>query len=112
MIPVGRDEKHTLIVETSLARGLKSYTVDASGTRTPIQRGACRIMVGEREEHQVEVKLDVSHRVNVLVDGKLVEQDLFPRMRETIIAVVIGFLVIITLTVTIAVVLLTKLLAF
>ena len=100
-----------MIVKTSLARGLKTHTVDPAGKATPIQRGPCRIQVGEREEHQVEVELDATHRVNVLVDGKLVEGNLFPRMRATIFAIVVGFLLVTTVTLTLGVVLLTRVLA-
>ncbi|WP_442510401.1 hypothetical protein SH528x_002019 [Novipirellula sp. SH528] len=107
-IPVGREEIHTVIVQTSLSRGLKTHTVDAAGEATPIQRGPCCIQIGERERHQVEVELDAMHRVNVLVDGKLVEGDLFPRMRTTIFAVVIGFILVTTVTVTLGVVLLVR----
>ena len=94
VIRVGHEEMHTVIVETSLARGLKTYTVDAAGKATPVRRGPCRIQVGEREEHQVEVELDAIHRVNVLVDGELVAGNLFPRMRATVFAIVAGFLLV------------------
>lgn len=100
-----------MIVETSLARGLKTHTVDAAGKATPVQPGPCRIQVGEREEHQVEVELDRTHRVNVLVDGELVEGNLFPRMRATIFAIVIGFLLVTIVTLTLGVVLFTRFLA-
>ena len=100
-----------MIVETSLARGLKTHTVDAAGKATPVQRGPCRIQVGEREEHQVEVELDATHRVNVLVDGELVEGNLFPRMRATIFAIVFGFLLVTTVTLTLGVILLNRFLA-
>ena len=111
MIRVGREEIHTLIVETSLARGLKTHTVDAAGNATPVQRGPCRILVGEREEHQVEVELDAKHRVNVLVDGELIEGDLFPRMRATIFAIVFAFLLVTTVSLTLGGVLLARFLA-
>ena len=107
-IQVGREEIHTVIVQTSLSRGLKTHTVDATGEATPIQRGPCRIQIGEREKHLVEVGVDATYRVNVLVDGKLVEEDLFPRMRATIFAVVIGFMLVTTVTVTLGVVLLVR----
>jgi hypothetical protein len=111
VIHVGREEIHRVIVETSLARGLKTHTVDAAGKATPVQRGRCRIQVGEREEHQVEVELDATHRVNVLVDGKLVEGNLFPHMRATIFAIVFGFVLVTTVTSTLGFVLLTRFLA-
>ncbi|MEO8495708.1 MAG: hypothetical protein ABI614_11600, partial [Planctomycetota bacterium] len=104
----GREEIHTVIVETSLARGLKTHTVDAAGKATPVQGGPCRIQVGEREVHQVEVELDATYRVNVLVDGELVEGNLFPRMRATVFAIVFGFLLVTTVTLTLGVVLLTR----
>lgn len=100
---VGREEIHTVIVETSLARGLKTHTVDASGNPTPTQRGPCRFDIGEREEHEVEVKLDEQHRVNLLVDGRLVEGNLFPRMRATIYALVAVYLVVLTVAAVIGV---------
>ncbi|GAA4462314.1 hypothetical protein [Novipirellula rosea] len=91
-----------MIVETSLTRGLQTHVVDAAGNATPVQRGTCRMQIGEREVHQVEVELDASQRVNVLVDGKRVSEDLFPRMRATIFAVVIVFMLLTSVTIALA----------
>lgn len=91
-----------MIVETSLTRGLQTHVVDAAGNATPVQRGTCRMRIGEREVHQVEVELDAAHRVNVLVDGKRVSEDLFPRMRATIYAVVIVFMLLTSVTIALA----------
>ncbi|GAA5508426.1 hypothetical protein [Novipirellula caenicola] len=101
-IQVGNQEIHTVIVETSLLRGLQTHVVDAAGNATPVQRGTCRMQIGEREVHQVEVELDASQRVNVLVDGKRVSEDLFPRMRATIFAVVIVFMLFTSVTIALA----------
>ena len=106
-IQVGQQEIHTVIVETSLVRGLQTHVVDAADNATPVQRGPCRMQVGEREVHQVEVELDAAHRVNVLVDGKRVAEDLFPRMRATIFAIVIVFTLLISVTAAFAMFLLT-----
>ena len=90
---VGRDEIHTICVESSLWWGLRTHTIDAAGNPTPAQRGTCRFQVGKREQHHFEVQVDEAGRVNVLVDGELVEHNLFPRVQAVIIALVVALFV-------------------
>ena len=92
---VGRDEISTILVETSLWTGLRTHSTNAAGNSTPVQRGACRFEVGERERHQVVIQVDRTARVNALVDGELVEHNLFPRSRAVIIALVFVFSVLV-----------------
>ena len=94
---IGREEIHTIIVDTSLFTGLKTHTVDAAGTSSPKLRGTCRFPVGQREEHQVSVELDAMQRVNLLVDDKLIEKNLFPRMRVKIFALTCVFILVLTI---------------
>lgn len=105
---IGRKEIHTICVETSLWKGLRTHTVDAAGNSTPAQRGTCRFLVGQREQHQVEVQIDGACTVKLLVDGDLVEHNLFPRMRVVIIALV-ATLVLVVLALTIGLILASKL---
>jgi len=105
---IGRDEIHTICVETSLWRGLRTHTIDAAGNSTPAQRGPCRFQLGKREQHQVEVYVDTTGRVNALVDGELVEHNMFPRVRAGIIAL-IAILLLVVLAVTIGLILASKL---
>ena len=51
--------------------------MDAEGNSTPTRRGLCRFDLGTAEQHQVEIRLDKTIRVNAYVDGELVEYDLF-----------------------------------
>ena len=85
---VGRDEIHTICVETSIWRGLRTHSIDAAGNSTPTRRGPYRIQLGTTEQHQIEVRVDKIGRVNAFVDGERVEYDLFPRVRVVIIALV------------------------
>ena len=85
---VGRDEIHTVCVETSLWTGLRTHSINAAGNSTPAQRGPCQFEVGERERHQVVIQVDKTGRTNALIDGELVEHNLFPRRRAVIIALI------------------------
>jgi len=105
---IGREEIHTIIVETSLLTGLKTHTVDAAGNSTPTLRGTCRFHVGQREEHEVAVQLDDTQRVNLLVDDRLLEENLFPRMRATIFALTGVFLLVLTVAAVIGAMILYK----
>jgi len=93
---VGRDEIHTICVETSIWRGLRTHSIDAAGNSTPTRRGPYRIQLGTTEQHQIEVRVDKIGRVNAFVDGERVEYDLFPRVRVVIIALVAAFVVVVS----------------
>ncbi len=88
---VGLDELSTVSVETSLWTGLKTYSTNDRGISTPVHRGACRFEVGERERHQVEIRVDGTGRVNAFVDGELIIKNLFPKMRLLILSLVALF---------------------
>ena len=92
---VGREEINTIFVETSLWTGLRTHSTNAAGDATPVQRGPCRLEVGERERHEVVIEVDKTARVNALVDGELVECNLFPRSRAVIMVLVALFSVVV-----------------
>ena len=96
---VGREEIQNIIIETTLLTGLKTHTVDAAGNSTPKVRGTCRFRVGKREKHDVAIELDVLNRVNFLVNDRLIEENLFPRMRATIIVLTAVFFLVLTIIV-------------
>jgi len=87
-IQIGRDEVQTIVIDRSLAWGLATHSVDADGNSGPRHRGPCRFQAGQEEVHQIEVELDATHRINLLVDGAVVEANVFPRSRATVFAVV------------------------
>ncbi len=94
---IGGDEMNTVFVEASLWTGLKTHSSNAAGKSTPVRCGPCRFELGERERHQVEIQVDRTARVSAFVDGELVERNMFPRLRATIIAIVVLFFVLIFL---------------
>ena len=94
---IGREEIYTIIIETSLLTGLKTHAIDSAGNSTPTLRGTCRFHVGQKEEHDVAVELDEMKRVNLLINDKLLEENLFPRMHTRIISLSVVFLLVLTI---------------
>ena len=88
---VGSDEITTIFVEASIFTGLRTHSTNSAGNSTPVRRGACRFQVGERERHEIVIQVDRTARVNALVDGKMREHNLFPRIRFVIIGLVAAF---------------------
>jgi len=93
---VGRDEIHAVCVETSIWTGLRTHTVDAAGNVTPAQRGTCRFQVGKQEHHQVEIQVDTAGRINALVDGEVVEHNMFPRVRLFVFFMIAVLMLVVT----------------
>ena len=93
---VGNDEIYAICVETSIWTGLRTHTVDEAGNVTQAQRGTCRFQVGKQEQHQVEIHVDKSGRINALVDGEEVEHNMFPRVRLFVFFMIGVFMLAIT----------------
>lgn len=71
---VGKQETHTVFIEASFWTGLRSYAVDAEGTAGPVHRGAAQFEVGKQERHEIRIEVDRSAKVNVYIDGELVQR--------------------------------------
>lgn len=96
---VGVDEINTVFVRASFWTGIRTYSTDAAGTSGPVHRGPCQFEVGNRERHQVKIEVDDLGKANAYVDGRLVEENLFARLRTVIFFSVAVFVVLILLLV-------------
>jgi hypothetical protein len=92
---VGVAEIHTVVVEASIWKGIRTHCTNAEDTAGPIHRGPCRLEVGSRERHQVQIEVDGQGRANAYVDGKLVEANLFADLHARIRAVVVSIVAVV-----------------
>lgn len=94
-IQVGIEEKTTVIIESSLRRGISTYTTDSENRSGPVHHGPCQFEVGESERHEVRITVDGTGGVNAYVDGKLVEANLFATLRARIHMLVTVFVLVV-----------------
>lgn len=87
---VGVQEVHTVVVETSLWSGLRTHTTNEVGTSTPVVRGNCEFEIGEHERHVIKVAVDGTGRMSLSVDGAVVERNMFPKRRVTILCITVA----------------------
>ena len=85
---IGNAERFVIVIEASFWTGLKTRAVDSSGVTGPTYRGDCRFDVGETEVHDIEIGIDRWARLNLYVDGELLEGNLLARQRLFIFACV------------------------
>jgi hypothetical protein len=82
-LTVGTDEIHQVEILGSISSGLEIYLVDGQERlRTHAWCGARRFDVGDKEVHHVEVRVSLLWSVRVLVDGRVIIDDAFPRMHR------------------------------
>ncbi len=93
---VGHDKTHTVFVESSFWTGLTTHVTDQDGVAGPPHKGACRFEVGSEKPHYVQIEVDEKARVNAYVDGRLIQANMFEKMRATIFFRV-GLLIVILL---------------
>jgi hypothetical protein len=78
---VGVHERHTVTVSISIWTGEEIYLVDGvERKRTRSWWGRRTFSVGEKETHDIEVRVAPSGRVSVYVDRQLAERNLFPML--------------------------------
>jgi len=82
---VGDEERHTVSASINTWTGREVYAVDGQTKLVTRKRwGTRRIVVGERERHEVAFRVSMFCWVRVYVDGELFEDDLFPSARRAL----------------------------
>ena len=85
---VGAAEPSIVLVSASLWKGIRSYEQNSEGVSGVVHRGQCKFEVGESEKHLIKIAVDGKAQVSVYVDGVLVDDNLFPKLRLRIVWIV------------------------
>ena len=92
---IGTEHPVKLVLTSSFWTGIHCTAFDAAGESLVSHRGTGKFLIAAQEPHEVEIATDPTARIQLFIDGEMVEGNLFAHARRNAFLFVgffIGFL--------------------